>query len=113
MKRIQYKIRPHFLSLIRSSRKKHEYRLAKKDVQIGDTLVLISNENDSDYVEAVVTSIAHYSNWKDALEKTWASDFEGLYDSLDKLIEECNSFYSEEEIAKYGINVFEFNFESK
>ena len=112
MKHVEYNIRKHFLDLIRAGVKKHEYRLAKKDVLAGDRLVLICNDDPSDRVTVLVTGIERFGCWEEALKENWQDDFNGMYDSLDDLIKECSSFYSKEEIGKYGINVFEIKLEN-
>ena len=51
------KIRQHFLNPIRNGVKRHEYRLAtpeRKQIRIGDILVLINNQDNSDYVKVIV-----------------------------------------------------------
>ena len=35
------------------------------------------------------------------------ASFRGLYDTVDVLIEECEGYYSEEDVEMYGINAFE------
>lgn len=107
MKHFPLKIRECFLPLIRDGRKKHEYRLATRKVRVGDVLVLISNQNSQDYLKVLVSKVSHYSNWKDALIETWESDFKGLFNSLDELLNECKRFYKEEDIVQYGIDVYE------
>ena len=114
MKYIQYGIKERFLQQIRSGKKQHEYRLAKHtDIHVGDVLVLISNQDESNYIKVVINHIDHYNNWEDALSEFWQKDFEGLYDSFDDLLKECKSFNSREDVEKYGINVFEIKHYSK
>ncbi len=104
---IRYKIRPYFLPLIRSGKKKHEYRLANRNVAVGDRLLLVSNSDESDCVTVRVVGIEHYGNWREALADRWEGEFQGLYDTFDVLIEECEGYYSEEDVERYGINAFE------
>lgn len=113
MKYIQYKIKERFLQQICSGKKRHEYRLAKYNIHAGDVLVLISNQDESHYIKVVINHIDHFANWESALAGFWQKDFEDLYDSFDDLLKECKRFYSEEEVEKYGINVFEIKPYSK
>lgn len=107
MKYFPYKIRPHFLPLIRNGVKTHEYRLATNDIRVGDVLVLISNQDSSDYEKVIVKKIEHFTNWEEALYNTWENDFRGTFTSLEDIMKECRRFYSKEDTDKYGINVYE------
>ena len=109
MKYVKMKIREHFISLIKSGIKKHEYRLANpkySDIHVGDILLLISNQNPSYYTKVIVDKIEHYRNWDEALYNRWQNDFKGLYENYEELIKECKRFYTKDEIDMYGINVF-------
>ena len=110
MKNIVMKINPCFLELIKAGKKKHEYRLNTPDrriLSIGDQITLVSNENLKDTLVVTITDISIHPNWLDTLEDYWKEDFEGLFDNLDDLINECNKFYSPEQIKKCGIVRFE------
>ena len=107
MKYFPYKIRPHFLPLIRNGVKTHEDRLATNDIRVGDVLVLISNQDSSDYEKVIVKKIEHFTNWEEALYNTWENDFRGTFTSLEDIMNECRRFYSKEDTDKYGINVYE------
>ena len=107
MKYFPYKIRPHFLPLIRNGVKTHEDRLATNDIRVGDVLVLISNQDSSDYEKVIVKKIEHFTNWEEALYNTWENDFRGTFTSLEDIMKECRRFYSKEDTDKYGINVYE------
>jgi len=106
---VEYKIRKHFLDLIRAGVKRHEYRLGKKDVCVGDCLELICNDDPTDRISVLVVGIERFGCWEEALKEHWEEDFKGMYESLDDLVRECSTFYSKEEIEKYGINVFEIS----
>lgn len=108
MKYFQLKIRPHFLPLIRNGIKTHEYRLAINDIRVGDVLVLMSNQDLSDYEKVVVKKIEHFTNWEEALYNTWENDFKGAFTSLEDIMKECRRFYSKEDTDKFGIDVYEF-----
>ena len=106
------KIKPCFLELIKTGKKKHEYRLntpERRNLSIGDQITLVSNENPNDTLVVTITDISIHPNWLDALKDYWKEDFEGLYDNLDDLINECNSFYSIDQVKEYGIVRFEIN----
>ena len=103
------KIRPHFIESIRQGVKKHEYRLGtpeRKAITTGDTLVLISNQDPSVFVRAIVDDIQVFSDWETALKDRWESDFRGLYSRFEDLIKECHRFYSAEQVDRFGIVVF-------
>ena len=104
------KIRQHFLDPIRNGTKRHEFRLAtpeRKQIKIGDILILMSNQNNSDYVKVTVKSIEHFYVWEEALKKYWLSDFKDVFDTFDDAIKECYRFYKKDKIKEYGIEVFE------
>ena len=103
------KIRPHFIQSIRNGAKKHEYRLAddaRKAIKPGDVLLLVSNQNPSDYVRVFVNSVETFADWEEALSKNWESDFQGVYSDYSDLIRECHRFYSSDQVKRYGIIVF-------
>ena len=109
MKYIKMKIREHFLPLIKTGIKKHEYRLADPkyaDVNVGDIIVLISNKNPENYTKVVVDRITYCKTWDEAFCDRWEEDFKGLFESYDDLIKECKRFYTMEEVEKYGVEVF-------
>ena len=110
MKTYYLKIREKFIEPLKQGVKKHEYRLASPDrrtIKAGDNLVLISNQNNKNYVRTTVTGVAVYSSWREALLNYWEEDFKGLYDSLDDALIECRRFYKDEDVKKYGIIVFD------
>lgn len=111
---IKMKIRKHFLDLIRSGIKTHEYRLAnrtEKKVNVGDTLILVSNADSNDYVKVVVNRIELKKNWEDALSDYWEKDFEGLFITKKEVLRECYRFYPKTLIEQYGIEVYEIKLE--
>lgn len=106
MKQVTMKIKPCFLKLIKEGKKKHEYRLNtpdRRNLSIGDQITLVSNENPKDTLVVTITDISIHPNWIDALKDYWKEDFEGLFNNLDDLINECNKFYSPEQVMEYGI----------
>ena len=103
------KIKPCFLELIKAGKKKHEYRLNTPDrrsLSVGDQITLVSNKNPNDTLVVTITDISVHPNWLDVLKDYWKEDFEGLFDNLDDLINECNKFYSPELVKEYGIVIF-------
>ncbi len=110
MKTYYLKIRDKFINEITHGSKRREYRLANEDrqqIKIGDTLVLVSNQNKRNFVKVTVKRIETYPTWEEALKNNWQSDFQNLYSSLDDAIKECQRFYSRDEVEKYGIISFE------
>lgn len=110
MKSYYLKIREKFIDLIKEGIKKHEYRLAspeRRNIKIGDNLVLISNQNNKNYVRTTVVAINIYNSWQDALKNYWEEDFKGLFDSLEDALIECHRFYKDEDVKRYGIIVFD------
>lgn len=100
------KIKPCFLELIKAGKKKHEHRLNTPDrrsLSIGDQITLVSNENPKDTLVVTIKDISIHPNWLDALKDYWKEDFEGLFNNLDDLINECNKFYSPEQVKEHGI----------
>ena len=110
MKNIAMKIKSCFLKLIKAGKKKHEYRLNtldRRSLSIGDQITLVSNVNPKDTLVVTITDISIHPNWIDALKDYWKEDFDGLFNNLDDLINECNKFYSPEQVKEYGIVRFE------
>ncbi len=102
------KIRPHFLERIRQGIKTNEYRLAdpeRESYNIGDNLVLISNQDENQYVKTVIIEKNIYKSWEDALVGRWEDDFKG-FESIEDVLKECRRFYTSQEVAKYGIIVY-------
>lgn len=110
MAEYNFKIQARFLDNVRKDFKKHEYRLCneeKSKIKPGDYINLVSNDNEKDCSKVIVTKVDRYSNWEDALKDDWKPDFANVVDTLDKAIEICKTFYSEEDVKKYGIIKYE------
>lgn len=110
MKTYYLKIRDKFISDIKSRIKKHEYRLASPErriVKIGDTFVLISNQNKDNFVRATIKGIKHYNTWEEALIENWEQDFKSSFSSLEDTLKECYKFYTKADVDRYGIIVFD------
>lgn len=106
MKTYYLKIREKFIAEIYAGNKKHEYRLASPErlmAKIGDTLVLISNQNKKVFIKTTIKAIRIYKDWKEALQDNWQEDFKNLYSTLEDALHECYKFYSKEEVEQYGI----------
>ena len=102
------KIRPHFLEMINQGIKTNEYRLAtpeRRSYNIGDKLVLISNQDNKSYIKTVLLEKTVYKSWEDALSGRWQADFKG-FESFEAVLKECKRFYSASEVAENGIIVF-------
>lgn len=110
MKTYYLKIRDKFISDIKNRIKKHEYRLAtpeRMQVKIGDTFVLISNQNRDNFVRVTIKGIKIYNSWTEALAENWRQDFKNIFPSLEKTLKECYRFYPKDEVDRYGIVEFE------
>ena len=110
MKTYYLKIRDKFIQDIKNRTKKHEYRLASPErmqAKVGDTFVLISNQNKGNFVRTTIKGIKTYKTWREALEKNWEQDFKNLFSSIEDTLKDCYKFYTKEEVDKYGIVVFE------
>lgn len=110
MRTYYMKIRDKYISAVREGIKKHEYRLAepeRRQIRVGDNIILISNQNKSEYVRTTVKGRTIYMDWKEALEQNWQSDFKDLYSSLDEALKECYRFYTKQEVEEYGIISFD------
>lgn len=110
MKTYYLKIRDKFISDVKNRVKKHEYRLASPErmqAKVGDTFVLISNQNRDNFVRATIKGIKVYNSWNEALIENWEQDFKNIFTSLAATLKECYKFYSKDEVDRYGIAVFE------
>ena len=109
--RVHYlKVREKFINAISAGDKQHEYRLAtneRKNVKIGDVLVLISNQNKKNYIKTTIKNIKFYKDWETALCEHW-EDFQNLYEDLPSALKECYKFYSKDQVEAYGIIVYKF-----
>lgn len=75
--------------------------------KVGDTFVLISNQNRDNFVRATIKGIKVYNSWNEALIENWEQDFKNIFTSLEATLKECYKFYSKDEVDRYGIAVFE------
>lgn len=110
MKTYYLKIRDKFIADIKNRIKRHEYRLASPErmqIKIGDTLVLVSNQNKNNYVRATIKGFKVYPTWKEALEENWEQDFKKTFSSIEETLKECYKFYTKDEVDRYGIVVFD------
>jgi len=110
------KIREKFIQPVKDGIKKREYRLndeTRKKIVPGDVLVLVSTQNDDEYVRVRVDSRECFPNWEMALRKYWEEDFKGLYSSLNEALADCYRFYSKQEVDRYGIVVFSIQEEKR
>ena len=110
MKTYYLKIRDKFIGEIKAGIKKHEYRLASPErtqIKVGDTLVLVSNQNKSVFVKTTVKGIRIFPGWREALENNWQQDFQNLYSTIDEALKECYRFYPKDEVDTYGIIVYD------
>lgn len=110
MKTYYLKIREKFISEICVGIKKHEYRLASPErlqAKVGDTLVLISNQNRKIFIKTTIKAVRIYKSWREALQDNWQEDFKNLYATLDEALHECYKFYRREEVEQYGIVSFD------
>ncbi len=109
MKQFEMKIQPNYLQLVRAGVKKHEYRLndeKRQQIQPGDSIRLVSNDNPNDYVVVEVLDRQVFPSWESALINYWQDDFSGTYYPFEDLMTLMSAFYSGQDIAKYGIVVF-------
>lgn len=105
------KIREKFLESVRIKQKTHEYRLAtleRRNISVGDILVLINNQNKKDFIKVQVESKEIFDNWDKALSDHWKDDFPG-YSSVEEIKKQCYKFYTKDEVDNNGIVVFKFS----
>lgn len=110
MKTYYLKIRDKYISDIKNRVKKHEYRLASPErmqAKVGDTFVLISNQNKDNFVRTTIKGIKVYNSWNEALIENWEQDFKNTFNSLEETLKECYKFYTKDEVSRYGIVVFD------
>lgn len=103
------RIKEKFISSISVGQKTHEYRLydnERRKIKCNDRIVLVSRSNPSNYINVRVSSIEVYKSWEEALVKYWDQDFKNIYTDLNSAIKECNKFYDQKNVEKYGIVVF-------
>lgn len=106
MKTYYLKIREKFIQNIYDGIKTREYRLAspeRLEIKIGDTLVLISNQNKRNFIRTTVKRINVYASWEEALRDNWENDFKDIFSTLEDALKECYKFYPKDEVDRYGI----------
>ncbi len=110
MKTYYFKTKDKFIASIYEGTKKYDYRLAlpeRLQIKVGDTIVLISNQDKKKFVRTTVKNITIYKDWKEALQDNWQQVFQTLYSSLEEALKDCYRFYPKEKVDKYGIVSFE------
>ena len=110
MKTHYLKIRDKFIDNVATGLKRHEYRLAtveRRQIQIGDTLILVSNQNRRKFVKVIVKGVSKFASWEQALKDNWEQDFKSIFSSFEEALKECNKFYTRDEIHSYGIIAFD------
>lgn len=110
MKTHYLKIRDKFIDNVATGLKRHEYRLATNErdqIQIGDTLILVSNQNRRKFVKVTVKGVSKFASWEQALKDNWEQDFKSIFSSFEEALKECNKFYTRDEIHSYGIIAFD------
>lgn len=110
MRTYYLRIREKFIAEIKNRNKKREYRLASSErmqIKVGDTLVLVSNQNRKNFIKTTVKAIERFSGWDEPLKKYWEEDFKCLFNTYDEALHECHKFYTREEVEQYGIVVFD------
>ncbi len=104
------KVKEKFVKPLRDGIKRHEYRLATKErrnIKIGDVLLLTNNQNNNDFVKVVVRSISFCNTWEEAVSKYWDTELRHIYLTKEDAINDCSKFYTREDIKLNGIIVFE------
>lgn len=109
MKNYQTNIKECYILPILNNIKKHEFRLfneKRQAITIGDLLILNSNEVKEHYIEVLVIGIEIFSSWDEVINKYYSSEFSCLYEDKETALLECKTYYSDEDVKKYGIVSF-------
>lgn len=104
------KIKEKFIKPLREGIKRHEYRLATKErrnIRIGDVLILTSNQSNYDYVKVVVRAISFCESWEEAISKYWDNELSNIYSTKQEAVNDCSKFYTRGDVRQNGIIVFE------
>jgi len=113
-----YKMNIHekYLKSIREHKKTHEYRLNTKErqkINVNDSILLTSVEDKSDSLEVTVTKKTLYRCWEVAILKNWRNDFSDTFHSFSKTLKELKTYYSADDVNKYGIVMFDIKLTKK
>lgn len=103
-------LHPQPFELIRSGRKTVESRLfdeKRQAYRVGDTLVFANRGNELESIETEITDLHRFDSFR---ELFLSADTQGKFstDSLDKLIDEIELYYSTEDQEKDGVLGIEF-----
>lgn len=100
-------INPEYIPQIKKGIKQHEYRLHKGEFEKmdeGDEMLLYNENGDSVRVKVFKKEL--FADFEHAVLPYGEEDFNGQYASLEETLSVLNSFYSKEDIKRYGIAVY-------
>ncbi|MBQ9319087.1 MAG: NUDIX domain-containing protein [Bacilli bacterium] len=97
---------------IKQGKKKREYRTnddKRKQVRIGDTIIFQKLPDLVETIKVKVINIHKYDTLEDAVSEHFEEDFSERHDSINETVNSFykNGYYTEEEVRKNGIVVFE------
>ncbi|MBQ2657588.1 MAG: ASCH domain-containing protein [Erysipelotrichaceae bacterium] len=110
MSTYKMKIRDLYIDPILEGIKKHEFRLnteERRDIRIGDYLILISKQDNERYAKVIVSQKQYYDSWEEVIDDYWEEEFNSFFETKEKMIKEVYKYYSKEEINEYGIICYE------
>ena len=92
--------------------KVHEYRIGNKyNLMLGkNDMMFLTTRDYSNYETVYITKQPIiYHSWREAFENTenYLDDFTGVATNMEEALEAVSKFYTEEEIAKCGIIVYD------
>ena len=104
-------LHPEIFSLVGEGIKDVEVRVndeKRRKLKIGDTLLFVNRDNEEETIRVEVMDLLYYPSFEAVAE---AFPMERLYKagvSVEDYLALMNSFYSEEEVKKYGIVAIKF-----
>ena len=97
---------------IKSGKKKREYRInddKRQQVRVGDIIIFQKLPELKETIRVEVTNIDRYENLKEAITKHFEEDFIERHSSIEETVNSFyeKGYYTEEEVKKNGVIVFE------
>lgn len=95
-----------YFYLILNNKKNIEIRLydnKRKNLNIGDTIMFINNENKKEKIYVKINNIKYYRSFKELFLNSTSTELKWLDSSIDSMIKEMNNIYPKELEKKFGV----------
>jgi len=93
-----------YFDLIKNGVKKIEYRLndeKRQKLKIGDSITFYKLPNNDEKITLIIKDLKYYNNLYDMYSDSFDQYLKDYYSGVDEVVKET-TYYSQEEIEKYG-----------